>query len=118
MGTSVSDVAVRVPTDASPKFVMVGVDLPGGKVRLYASRDIPPGRLHWGQRDTVNYAVAWHVEADMINVLIIDAASWGEAFTRAFTIWENADREKELAQRVGQPALDAAQQAARRRNGM
>lgn len=95
---------MRVPSDGQPKFVMVGVDRPGGGVRLYASRDIPPGRLNWGQRDTDSYAVAWHVEADMVSVLIIDKPTWGEAFARVFEIWENHDREQQRGAEVQQAA--------------
>jgi hypothetical protein len=101
----VSDVAVRVATDASPRFVMVGVELPNGKVRLYASRDVPPRQLSWGMRD-VDYTSVWHVDAAMMKVLVIDADDWAAAFARAFEIWGNHDR----AEREGkQNALAASE---------
>lgn len=100
-----SDSGVRAPSTGTPKFVMVGIDRPDGTVRLYASRDIPGA--HWGMRDELTASggigeVAWHVDATMKNVLIIDKPTWGEAFARAFEIWANQDR--------AQAELEAEQQ--------
>jgi hypothetical protein len=86
-----SDHGVRLPSTGKPVFVMTGIDRPGGGVRLYASRELPD--LFWGMREA-KHGTAWHVDASMQNVLVIDAATWGEAFSRAFEIWANHDRAK------------------------
>jgi hypothetical protein len=90
----------RAVSTGHPKFVMVGVDRPGGGVRLYASREIPERELAFAlAQDQYGTATGWHIDAEMRHVLIIDKPTWGEAFAHAFMIWENADREaaRELA---------------------
>ena len=93
------DYGVRVPSTGKPKFVMVGIDRPDGSVRLFATRDVKDAA--WGQRDNVSVGAyssvtAWHIDADMVNVLVIDKPTWGEAFARAFEIWANHDRNAEI----------------------
>jgi hypothetical protein len=87
----ISDSSVRLPSTGKPSHNMTGIDRPGGGVRLYASRDLPG--VSWGMRDAKDGGVAWHIDADMQHVLVIDAVTWGEAYARAFEIWENQDRE-------------------------
>jgi hypothetical protein len=101
--------APRVPSTGKPKFVMVGIDRPGGGVRLYASREIPERELRWGLA-TGQYgdATGWHIDAEMRHTLIVDGATWGQAFGRVFEIWENHDRNNaiEEAQREHRQALE------------
>jgi hypothetical protein len=89
----------RFPSTGKPKFVMVGIDRPGGGVRLYASRDIPERELRWGLA-TGRYgdATGWHIDAEMRRTLVTDADTWGQAFGRVFEIWENHDREAAQAE--------------------
>jgi len=91
----VSDAGVRLPSTGKPEFIMTGIQLPDGRVRLYASRDLK--NLNWGQRDMSypNSGVAWHIDTDAQHMLIIDKPTWGEAFARAFEIWANEDAEKQ-----------------------
>jgi hypothetical protein len=86
-----ADPAVRIASDGRPAFVMTGIDLPDGRHRLYASRDLPTD-VGFGQRNVREHDVAWHVDADMEHVLIIDDATWEGAFARMFEIWRNQDR--------------------------
>lgn len=108
MSSRYSDESVSLPSTGTPKFVMTGIDRPGGGVRLYASRDLK--NLNWGQRDSADYSgTAWHIGSDMQHVLVIDAPTWGEAFARAFEIWANQDKAAEQAKAIGnQRALNAA----------
>lgn len=100
---------VHVPSTGMPKFVMVGIDRPGGSVRLYASREIPERELAWAvSEDRYGTATGWHIDAEMRNVLVIDAPTWGEAFARAFEIWGNWDRNAEL-EAAQAKAIEAAQ---------
>lgn len=85
---------IRAPSTGRPSHIMIGVDRPGGGVRVYASRELPTD-LGWSQREIRNHIIAWHIDADMTHVLVIDAPTWGEAYARAFGIWENQDREKQ-----------------------
>lgn len=97
---------------------MVGIDRPGGGVRLYASREIPDRELRWGlATNKYGDGTGWHIDAEMRRTLVTDGATWGEAFGRVFEIWENADRNealelerkeaaaRELSARAGQPTL-------------
>ena len=94
----------RLPSTGVPKFVMVGIDRPGGGVRVYASRDIAENELKWGlATDKYGTGTGWHVDAEMRQTLITDADTWGEAFEQIFRIWANRDAEKahqELNDRV------------------
>lgn len=88
-----SDPAIRVPSDGKPKFVMTGIEKPDGTVRLHASRDLG-GTVGFGQRpDPKNQygPPVMHIDADMPNMLTIDADTWGHAFNRLFEIWANWD---------------------------
>jgi hypothetical protein len=110
-----SDPAVRVPSTGAPRFVMVGIDADRGMCRLYASRDVKS--TAWGLRDRPDYTTAWHVDADMQHVLIIDKPSWGEAFAHAFTIWDNEDREagrrQALSEKQARKAVHSGKQLMR-----
>jgi hypothetical protein len=114
----ISDSSVRLPSTGKPSHNMTGVDRPGGGVRLYASRDLPG--VSWGMRDVKDGGIAWHIDADMQNVLVIDAPTWGEAYARAFEIWENQDRDRELPPERGyvtRPRMTGKQEAERRAHG-
>lgn len=85
--------SASAPSTGTPRFVMVGTDKPGGGVRLHASRDIRERELRWGvATDRHGTATGWHIDAEMRQVLVIDGATYGEAFARLFEIWENHDR--------------------------
>jgi hypothetical protein len=99
----------RFPSTGKPKFVMVGIDRPGGGVRLYASRDIPERELHWGlATGAYGDATGWHIDAEMRMTLITDADTWGAAFARLFEIWENHDRNNAIEEAQGDKAVLAA----------
>lgn len=83
----------RLPSTGVPKFVMVGIDRPGGGVRVYASRDIAENELRWGlATNDYGTGTGWHVDAEMRKTLIVDGQTWGEAFEQIFRIWANHDR--------------------------
>lgn len=113
----VSDSGVRLPSTGKPEFVMTGIQKPDGSVRLYASRDLKA--LNWGQRELKDYTTAWHIDADMQHMLVIDKPTWGEAFARAFEIWGNEDAEKAIGQRQAKAANEVtAQRRALLRGGI
>ena len=80
----------RAPSTGKPNHIMIGVDRPDGSVRVYASRELPTD-LGWGQREIRNHIIAWHIDADMTHVLIVDKPTWSEAYARVFEIWDNQD---------------------------
>ena len=78
-----------------PDFVFTGFKRPKGGYRLYACRDIPAG-AEFGQSER-DFKVLWTLRVHgMTNMLVIDAATPGEAMAKAFEIWGNADRQAEL----------------------
>lgn len=100
----VSDPAVRRPSTGKPVFCMVGIDADRGMCRLYASRDLKD--LNWGMRDRPDYTTAWHVDASMQHVLVIDKPTWGECFAKAFEIWDNEDRNANEVEAARQSQLN------------
>ena len=62
----------------TPALILALLPQPQGGFRLVSSRDIRAGRLH-AEYSRVHGA-AWHLEADLRNALIADAASIPEAF--------------------------------------
>jgi hypothetical protein len=84
---------MSVVSTGKPNHIMVGVDRPGGGVRLYASRDIPERTLRWAlAQDQYFTGTGWHIDAELRQVLIIDRPTWGEAYAWAFEVWANQDR--------------------------
>jgi hypothetical protein len=81
---------ISMPAEGTPEFIMTGVTKPDGTKRLYASRNLDSPA--WGQRETVEGTVRWHLRASLDQLLVIDRPTWGEAFTAAWTIWANQDR--------------------------
>lgn len=101
------DPGVRVPSTGKPSHIMVGFDRPGGGVRLYASRNVDD--TGWASRNTGKAANVWHLDADMDHVLIIDKPTWGEAYARAFEIWENHDRNAAIEAKEAERRVKAIQ---------
>lgn len=98
----------RASTTPPPDFLITGMKLPGGRVRVYASREFPGGLTFGLARlpGSVNPPDHWHVRTVMGKTLVIDGPDYRWAMDKVFTIWANQDRE---AARVA--ALDTASHA-------
>jgi hypothetical protein len=87
---------------------MVGIHKGDGRVRVYASRDIPADELRWGlASDRYGTGTGWHIDAEMRRTLIVDEDTWGQAFGRVFEIWENHDREEADKKRLAERGYEA-----------
>ena len=84
---------IRVPQDGKPEALLTWVRLPTGRIRLYASRKLPPPG--WGQRTADSGQVDWHIEATMRNVLIVDRDTAAEAMMWVLERWNREDAERD-----------------------
>jgi hypothetical protein len=104
-----------LPVTATPKFVLLGFEKPGGGVRLYASRSFPMKAPRFWLADEYGGTpgpAMWKLEAELDHMLIIDKATWNEALAHAFTIWANEDA---AAAQAHTKPIGAAQQLAGRK---
>jgi hypothetical protein len=85
----------RASTTPPPDFMITGIKLPDGRIRVYASRDFPAG-LTFGMAKlpgSVNPPDHWHVRTVLGKTLVITGDSYQAIMGMIFTIWANQDRE-------------------------
>jgi hypothetical protein len=85
----------RASTTPPPEFMITGLRLPDGRIRVYASREFPAG-LTFGLAKLPGSASPpdhWHVRTVLGKTLVIDGDSYQAVMGMIFTIWANEDRE-------------------------
>jgi hypothetical protein len=81
-------------SNGKPECILTWVRKDDGKVRLYASRDLPGAG--WGQRTTEHGSeVHWHLETTMRSVLIYDADTAAQAIAWVLERWAREDEARE-----------------------
>lgn len=94
-------------TTPPPDFMLTGMKLPDGRVRVYASRDFPAGWTFGQAALAGEYAPPshWHVRAVLDNMLVITDTDYRSAMDQVFTIWANADREQAVLEQRAAPVV-------------
>lgn len=92
-------------SNAEPECILTWVRKPDGKIRLYASRDLPGAG--WGQRTVESGSeVHWHLETTMRSVLIYDADTAAQAIQWVLERWAREDAaEQARVERLRQHAI-------------
>ncbi len=85
--------SIRAPQQGEPEAVFTWVRLPGGGIRLYASRNLAD--TAWGQREHLAKGVLWHLDADLDGLLVVDRPTAAEAFAWVLARWNREDAEAE-----------------------
>lgn len=84
--------AIRAAQQGDPEAVFTWVRLPGGMIRLYASRRLAD--TAWGQREHREKGVLWHLDVNLDQLLIVDRPTPAEAMTWVLERWGREDREE------------------------
>lgn len=86
---------ISVPvSNGKPECLLTWVRKTDGKIRLYASRDLPGAS--WGQRTTEGGTeVHWHLAATMRSTIVIDADTPAQAIQWVLERWQREDAERE-----------------------
>lgn len=83
----------REPGAIRPEWVMVGIEIDGGRKRVYASRHIGD-KAAFSLPDSRSGGTGnWHLDTDMPQMLIIDRDTYGECLDELMLIWANWDRD-------------------------
>lgn len=92
---------IRVSQQGQPEAMMTWVRLPGGRIRLYASRNLHD--TAWGQR-TIDSSgqVVWHFDGNLDHVLVVDRPTAAEAMMWVLGRWNREDRDSAEQARLGE----------------
>jgi hypothetical protein len=102
--------AIRAAQQGDPEAVFTWVRLPGGKIRLYASRRLAD--TAWGQREHLAKGVLWHLDVNLDQLLIVDRQTPAEALTWVLERWAREDAEAEREALENARAMPGAPTAA------
>lgn len=78
----------RDPGSIRPEWVMVGIEIDGGRKRVYASRDVGD-KAAFRIDDTRIGPAVWKLSTDMPQMLVISRDTYGECLDELMGIWAN-----------------------------